>query len=1124
MRRHELTFALAACLTALACGAPSASYEASGDGPLAPYGAALSACVASCVTIRGGEGCRGDPFLMFGDPCASPCADEVVAELDVGCMPQKIAQWQCEGAQTWVCESKDAAPVPKDPQVCAPAATAYNDCSTGGWQSLTGLPKAVGACKSACRAIAKKPGCESFGTDTCKQDCEALATTLPEPCVEASVAQSACWTGVAWACGGTLGKTLDRATPAATLANCVKTGGKICTPKETTCDGDKVVACSADGLTKATAEDCEATGGICKKGACFIPECVWAQVSCKGDTVVTCGDGVYELTKDCAKQGLICKDGTCIEKPCDSGAFWCKSSVLWACGNDGKWALVEDCAKPDPCRAWSCSETKGVCESLAKPVGTPCTVDDVCLTGATCDAAQACSGAKPNDCNDGAACTEDSCQAGVGCVNAPKHETCDDGQICTLDVCDGAAGCIHATDPCPGGKALGSSCYKVGDGEAYTWNEAEAYCQNLKGHLVEIETMEENAFVLNVGLDAPGKPTTFWIGLHRNALGAFVWPSETPAGFVNFGSGQPNANGKGVTMTKSGQWSAYPDGTAWNGQVCELPLLLGCDDGDPCTIGDACDKGVCLPGTVTDCTDGNPCTADACAKATGCAHVIVTGPCDDGDGCTIEEACEAGVCLGKPVNCSDGITCTTDTCASVKGQAACVHSPNNGSCADGNVCTSDVCDPEAGCQASPVADDAPCDDGSSCTKSDTCKGGKCVSGAALCEDDNPCTVDLCDEATQSQCSHNPVAAGVSCSLGLACSAYDVCDGKGVCVSAAANECDDKNPCTVDSCKEPAGCGHVAQPLPVTCGPGLVCVGVKCAPAGTCGNGKVDSLGEQCDDGNGAANDGCAPDCTLEPALSCAALLSAFPYLPSGVYTIDPDGAAPVKAISLHCDMSGTGWTLVGNYYDSPGNDFPDLPGDVTVGWAQAPGGGWQLPQAVTPDASGSGSGAVGMAFVAAMAQWGSSSLRMCFVAKDGHETECRQSPDGLGLAAEPGGNLQLAAYAYSKLVWTFGRLAGLAASHDGYDDTGGSAASCVPKTAGATYLFGGACPAGAASGLCEGDGANGWHGVWCALCDGQCYRPDAKDDDELGAGAVAGSPASKNPSESGWGFRLYVGK
>jgi hypothetical protein len=80
-----------------------------------------------------------------------------------------------------------------------------------------------------------------------------------------------------------------------------------------------------------------------------------------------------------------------------------------------------------------------------------------------------------------------------------------------------------------------------------------------------------------------------------------------------------------------------------------------CDDGDPCTLADACADGVCTGGAPRQCDDGNPCTDDACDPGVGCVHPFNAGPCDDGDACTLDR-CTEGVCSGL-VTGVDGVGC-----------------------------------------------------------------------------------------------------------------------------------------------------------------------------------------------------------------------------------------------------------------------------------------------------------------------------------------------------------------------------------------------------------------------------------------------------------------------------------
>ncbi len=75
------------------------------------------------------------------------------------------------------------------------------------------------------------------------------------------------------------------------------------------------------------------------------------------------------------------------------------------------------------------------------------------------------------------------------------------------------------------------------------------------------------------------------------------------------------------------------------------------------------------------CDDGNQCTDDVCEPFTGCTNAARTGACEDGDLCTLGDACNAGVCVpGPPRECQDGDPCTLDSCVPATG--ACVQQPN----------------------------------------------------------------------------------------------------------------------------------------------------------------------------------------------------------------------------------------------------------------------------------------------------------------------------------------------------------------------------------------------------------------------------------------------------------------
>src|SRR5580704_1572754 len=95
------------------------------------------------------------------------------------------------------------------------------------------------------------------------------------------------------------------------------------------------------------------------------------------------------------------------------------------------------------------------------------------------------------------------------------------------------------------------------------------------------------------------------------------------------------------------------------------------------------------------------------------------------------------------------------------------------------------------------------------------------SADADCDDDNPCTVDTC---TDGVCSHTPTDAGTSCSDGNLCNGMETCDGTGVCQPGTPVDVDDGDACTTDRCDPTSGAvthtpmPECTAPLPETGAP------------------------------------------------------------------------------------------------------------------------------------------------------------------------------------------------------------------------------------------------------------------------------------------------------------------
>ncbi len=135
------------------------------------------------------------------------------------------------------------------------------------------------------------------------------------------------------------------------------------------------------------------------------------------------------------------------------------------------------------------------------------------------------------------------------------------------------------------------------------------------------------------------------------------------------------------------------------------------------------------------------------------------------------------------------------------------------------------------------------------------------SSAYQCDDMNPCTVDTC--AAEGTCAHAVSAA--SCDDGDACTSADTCID-GACKAGAQVSCDDGNPCTVDSCDASLGCVH--EPNTDKCDDGKVCTGDDACFNGTCTPGAA----VVCDDGNACTEDSCdsKSGCKTEVMVSGAA--------------------------------------------------------------------------------------------------------------------------------------------------------------------------------------------------------------------------------------------------------------
>ncbi|MEK6675716.1 MAG: hypothetical protein AABZ47_08685 [Planctomycetota bacterium] len=177
---------------------------------------------------------------------------------------------------------------------------------------------------------------------------------------------------------------------------------------------------------------------------------------------------------------------------------------------------------------------------------------------------------------------------------------------------------------------------------------------------------------------------------------------------------------------------------------CQCATDVGCDDGVRCNGVETCNvaTGQCMPPVLLLCDDEDPCTIDSCNEAAPgdpCLHNAASGflcgssavtQCDDPDRCL------NGVCQQnhKP----EGFSCGNSA------ETQCHHADF---CA-GGICITNNLPNGAPCGSSANGD---------CDHPDYCSSGSCQSNleqnGSLCSDDgSPCTNDLCDTGT---CIHPP---------------------------------------------------------------------------------------------------------------------------------------------------------------------------------------------------------------------------------------------------------------------------------------------------------------------------------------------------------------------------------
>ena len=677
-------------------------------------------------------------------------------------------------------------------------------------------------------ASAEGTPCDDGDACTVQDECPAVGTTCTGVPKDCSGFGSACSIGFCSEGGDCETLLLPNSTPCEDGNGC--TSGEFCTSG--VCGSGLDVA---DGSFCNDGQNCT-TMDSCLAGSCFgAPlDCSFLDSEC---TQGFCEDMTGTCSSLTIEDGAECDDGDpcTIDDQCSAG--FCEG-------------VPKDCsAFDDACNEGACDAMTGACEPLPTGDGSPCDDGKICTENDLCDAG-ACVGAGKDCSAAGDQCNDGVCNAGTGaCQPAPKPDgiSCSDGDACTeFDQCSGGF-CQASPKDC---SSFADAC-NVGR------------CDALSGNCFADPNME------NPGCD-DGNPCTEFDQCAAGVCGGTAKDCSSAGDQCNDGVCNAGTGACGPTPK--------PDG-------------ISCSDGNLCTEFDQCSGGACSA-TPKDCSSfADACNLAACDAMSGSCVTTPNPsnpPCDDGNPCTVNDECAAGVCAGSAKDCSAaGDQCNDGTCNA--GSGACEPTPKSDGtvCSDGDVCTESdqcsggacaatpkdcsafndacnlgACDAMTGfCVATPNLSNPPCDDGNPCTENDQCAAGVCDGAAKDCSAaGDQCNDGVCDSGTGA-CEPTPKADGVSCSDGDVCTEFDQCSS-GAC-AATPKDCSSLNDaCNLGACDAMSGsCVATPNLSNPPCDDGNPCtVNDQCA-AGVCAGSAKDcsAAGDQCNDGTCNAGSGaCEP--------------------------------------------------------------------------------------------------------------------------------------------------------------------------------------------------------------------------------------------------------------------------
>ncbi len=413
-------------------------------------------------------------------------------------------------------------------------------------------------------------------------------------------------------------------------------------------------------------------GDVVRFSADFEQHCESNQPALFGQVRIGIGDS------ECAgrSDGTPCQDGDACTATAACRSGQCVGADRRVCATPSNVCL--DPGLCDPSTGMCLPPVATLLELRNCDDGNPCTGGDQCRSG-TCEAGPAV------DCRDTDSCTDDVCDAAVGCVHTAIPGTC--GR-------PGYPSTVLALNSDPG-DVVGPI---VGNGRRQlTLTSATADFSVLSNgtDYVSFDVFTPQTGSITLRFTGPGG------SLAPGRYDAERWPFQGPGeagieigGFCNTVTGQlvvheAEFGPGGAVLSFAADFEQHCDdaAAALRGSirlragdvVCHsAPDGTPCDNADLCAAPATCAGGACVGTTPAACPAPDACHEDSvCDPASGACFPAPSKPdgtiCDDGNPCTVTDRCTGGVCAGSaPLDCDDGNSCTTDSCDPAGG---CVHTP-----------------------------------------------------------------------------------------------------------------------------------------------------------------------------------------------------------------------------------------------------------------------------------------------------------------------------------------------------------------------------------------------------------------------------------------------------------------